>query len=208
MEEIDQVFVQFGVACAALPGESTSGDRHVVRTFPDGMLVGAIDGLGHGEEASRAAAIASRILENYAGESVIGLLERCHEGLRRSRGVVMSIASFDTRTHAMIWLGIGNVEGILFRHDPTANPHREYLLARPGVIGRRFEQPRASVISVAPGDTLMFATDGLDCSQSLLSLPPNGHEDPQRMADRILKTCWKRSDDALVVVARYTGGTR
>jgi negative regulator of sigma-B (phosphoserine phosphatase) len=206
MEEIDHVCVQFGVAFAALPGQSTSGDRHVVRTFPDGMLVGVVDGLGHGEEASRAAIIAARILENYAGESVIDLLGKCHEGLRRSRGVVMNVALFDGRAHAMTWLGIGNVEGVLFRRDPTANPQREYLVARAGVVGRRFEQPRASVIPVSPGDTLIFATDGVDPTLSVASLSANGQEDPQRIADRILKTCWKRSDDALVLVARYTGG--
>ncbi|PYN65093.1 MAG: stage II sporulation protein E (SpoIIE), partial [Candidatus Rokuibacteriota bacterium] len=42
----------------------------MVKPFPDGVLVAAIDGVGHGDEAADAAKIAVTILETYGDESV------------------------------------------------------------------------------------------------------------------------------------------
>jgi hypothetical protein len=53
---------------------------------------------------------------------------------------------------------------------------------------------------VSPGDTLVFATDGIstDFRRELVwSLPP------QNAAERILARHGKTTDDALVLVARY-----
>jgi phosphoserine phosphatase RsbX len=90
-------FIDWAVAARPLAGQSVSGDRHAVAPFPAGALVGVIDGLGHGEEAAVAAAIAVATLTAHAHEPVISLLKRCHEQLKGTRGVVMSVASFAAR---------------------------------------------------------------------------------------------------------------
>ena len=61
---------------------------------------------------------------------------------------------------------------------------------------------RSLFVPVAPGDILIFATDGIrsDFSEGL-----TGSEVPQRTADRILAQYGKHTDDALVLVARYVG---
>ncbi len=41
--------VEYGVAKLALPGHEQSGDHHVVRCNRNGVLIAAIDGIGHGE---------------------------------------------------------------------------------------------------------------------------------------------------------------
>ena len=192
--------IEWGVATLTLPGQTACGDRYVVKPFPDGVLVAAIDGVGHGDEAADAAKIAVTILETYGDESVLSLLKRCHEELRKTRGVVLSLASCNARESTMTWLGVGNIEGRLLRADPHAYPRQESLLLRGGVVGGLLPAPYASIVPVRPGDTLVFTTDGVR-SDFVEGLTVG--ESPQRSADRILGQYAKRTDDALVLVARY-----
>src|ERR687888_8854 len=119
METLNTLIIDWGVASLALPGEVESGDRHVVKTFPHGALLAALDGLGHGEQAAAAANRAIRVLQTLETESVVSLLKRCHERLQSTRGVVMSLAVFNALDETMTWVGVGNVEGVLLRADPT-----------------------------------------------------------------------------------------
>ena len=54
--------VEWGVATRCRRGEATSGDLAVVALIPEGTLVAAIDGLGHGGEAARAARKAGAVV--------------------------------------------------------------------------------------------------------------------------------------------------
>src|SRR5439155_998671 len=83
------------------------------------------------------------------------------ERLRHTRGVVMSVAWFQTGERTMAWLGVGNVEGVLQRGSPHGSPASETLLVRSGLVGSHLPPLRASVLSVNPGDTLIVATDGI-----------------------------------------------
>ena len=87
--------LDWGVASLPLNGQSESGDRYVVQFFPGGVLLGVIDGLGHGDEAAAAARTAESILRAQPQEPVISLVRQCHESLRSTRGVVMSVVSFE-----------------------------------------------------------------------------------------------------------------
>jgi negative regulator of sigma-B (phosphoserine phosphatase) len=191
---------EWGVAARAIPGEVEAGDLHVVAPFADGVLVAAIDGLGHGPEAAEAARAAAAVLQAHAGESVAALVERCHVALRRTRGAVLSLASFRATTGMMTWLGIGNIEGVVFRADPSARPPREAILLRSGVVGYQLPPLREATLSVSAGDTLIFATDGI--RHDFAGAPPGGRP-PQTVADDIIARYGKTTDDALVLVVRY-----
>ena len=54
--------VEWGVAMRCRRGEATSGDLAVVTLLPEGVLVAGIDGLGHGQEAARAARKAAEVV--------------------------------------------------------------------------------------------------------------------------------------------------
>src|SRR5262249_59400688 len=60
--------VDWAVASRSHPDQRESGDRHVVAPFASGVLLGAVDGLGHGTGASRAARAALALLEAHRGE--------------------------------------------------------------------------------------------------------------------------------------------
>src|SRR5436309_11591566 len=105
--------LEWGVAELTLPGQTQSGDRFVLKLFDGGALAGVIDGLGHGDEAAAAAVAAATILEAHPHEPVATLVSRCHQQLQRTRGAVMSLASFDARENTLTWIAVGNVEGVL-----------------------------------------------------------------------------------------------
>ncbi len=197
--------IEWGAATFTLRGQTASGDRHVVAPFDSGVLVAAIDGLGHGDDAASAAQRAAGILAQSTHESVITLVRRCHDALRQTRGVVMSLASFRAGDDTMTWLGVGNVEGRLVRTGGNTGPPCEFLLLRGGVIGGDLPSLHATVLPVMPGDTLVFATDGV----ALPSVPQVApRERPQAVAERILARQKKETDDALVLVARWVGPAR
>jgi len=195
-------FIMWGVAEHAIPGETESGDQYLVESFEDGVMVSVVDGLGHGPQAFAVAKKTVEALQGHASEPVDTLIQRCHKALRRTRGVVMSLAAFNARKHVMTWVGIGNVRGVLLHTDPTKNPARESLLLRGGVVGYNLPTPRVVTLPVTQGDTLIFATDGIRsgfATEVVLS------DSPQNMADRILENYGRGTDDTLVLVVRYLG---
>jgi serine phosphatase RsbU (regulator of sigma subunit) len=197
--------IDWGVASLALPGETQSGDLHFVKQVGTGALVAAVDGLGHGAEAAIAARAAVAALERHATESPVPLIERCHRALHGTRGVVMSVAAFGQPDQSMTWLGVGNVEGLLLRGDGAARPGaaRASLVTRGGIVGSELPRLHPVVLPIAPGDTLIFATDGIR-EGFAEGLAPEAT--PQQLADQILARHGKGTDDALVLVARYVGG--
>jgi len=194
--------VKWGVAARPIAGEAVSGDLHLVKPFRHGVLLAAIDGVGHGDEATAAARIAVSVLENHAHESVISLVKRCHEALAKTRGVVMTVASLNALENTLTWLGVGNVEGLLLRADANASSPSERVLLRSGLVGYQLPALYASVVPVTPGDLLFFATDGI---RSDFADDVNLNEAPKHLASRILDQHCKGTDDALVLAARYLG---
>lgn len=189
--------VEAGVALAVLRGETESGDTHVIAPHSGGVLVAGIDGLGHGSEAAHAARLARAVLEDDPGADLVELFARCHTRLARSRGVVMSLATF-TDDGELVWLGVGNVEGTLLREQGG----REAILLLGGVVGYTLPRLRPSSTSVAPGDLLVLATDGISHG-FLQGLDPS--LPPQALADGIVADYGRDSDDALALVVRYLG---
>ncbi len=143
-------------------------------------------------------------LREHPEDSVVDLMQRCHAALQKSRGVVLSLASFDAGANRMTWLGVGNVDGVLFRANPAAQRERESLQTRGGVVGYQIPSLRAAPLPVAGGDMLVFATDGIMGAFHTES-PVGWH--PQEAADHILKKYGKETDDALILVACFKGSS-
>lgn len=199
--------IEHGVAARAFPGEHISGDRALVKPFPQGVLVAAVDGLGHGKAAGDAAEIAINTLESRAAEEPASLVQHCHKALKKTRGVAMSLASISANDGMMTWLGVGNVDVQLLRLSALP-PAREALLMRGGVVGYQLPPLHAYHHFLSAGDLLIFATDGVksDFSKGLSSGDPLlRHQPVQEIADRLLVRFCKAADDALVLVIRYLG---
>ncbi|CAG0971275.1 Phosphoserine phosphatase RsbX [Methanosarcinales archaeon] len=200
-EVIDPLsLIESGFFTMPLPGQDVSGDSLLIKSFKNGILIAVVDGLGHGYEAAAAAKIAIETLDTGADEQIIAMVRRCHEALKGTRGVVMSIAFLDLLDKKITWLGVGNIEGMLLRQDTNSVISHERLLLRGGALGYQLPSLKESVIPVIPGDTLVFVTDGI---RSSFETSINLSEKPQQIADNIMAQFAKRTDDALVLVVRY-----
>jgi negative regulator of sigma-B (phosphoserine phosphatase) len=198
-----QAVLDWAVAGGVRPGQARSGDSHVVLAESDGsVLLAAVDGLGHGDEAAAAAERATETLKSLPGASVINLARRCHEALHGTRGAVMTLVRISPHDETLTWLGVGNVEALLIRHASHLSPVRESVVMRGGVVGYQLPPLGATVHPVVPGDWIVLATDGI---RPEFRDGPLSDDEPQRAADRIIATFRRPDDDALVLVARYRG---
>lgn len=195
--------LEWWVAARALPGQAASGDLHLVHEQLHGALLAVVDGLGHGKEAATAAQTAIQTLRAGAREPIVSLVSRCHDELRGTRGVVMSLAAFEAEGSTLTWLGIGNVEGLVLRASPGSASAPIRLLLRGGVVGAHLPALRVAAFPVRPGDTLVFVTDGVGCNFDT-DLDPQSPV--QLLAEKILDQHGRSTDDALVLIARFLDG--
>jgi negative regulator of sigma-B (phosphoserine phosphatase) len=190
--------LDFGVAGAALEGEDRSGDLAVFAPTSAGGLVCLIDGLGHGAAAADAAAAAAEVIRHHAEAAPQELLDRCHEALRETRGVVMTLAWFDIGAGEIVWTGVGNVDARLWH--PSEGGRHDVALVFGGVVGYQVPRVRPSTLTLTPGDLLVMVTDGIDPG---FAAALDGGGAAQTVAERIFSAHGKGTDDALVIVVRY-----
>lgn len=194
---------EWAYAARTAPGQVESGDRHLIRSVEDGVLIAAIDGLGHGPEAAHASGEAVAALSASSGAaSLRHLMGECHAALERTRGATVSLARFDGSTPRLDWLAVGNVHGQVVRRTPAHGRRDESLLLLPGMVGERLPRLRESELPMARGDMLVLTTDGVDpqAAERLDTRRP-----PSETAQAVLEHGVNGHDDALVVVARYMG---
>ncbi len=184
------------------PGQNVCGDIHLVKPIRDGVLLAAVDGLGHGIEAIAAARAARASLKNHAEEPLAELVRHCHEELVRTRGVVMTVATLSASCGRLAWLGVGNVEAVLFPGGAHGKAPCERALLRSGIVGYQLPALHPGAVPVAPGDLLIFATDGIGAgfTENL-----RRGDSAKQLADGILHRHFKGTDDALVLAVRYIG---
>ena len=194
--------VTWGVAARALPGQAVSGDLHLVKSFADRVLIAALDGIGHGEEAAAAARTAVDTLEKHVGQSPDALVKLCQAALIKTRGAALTVASVDGRTGTLAWLGVGSVEARLLRAEPRPGADPERVILRGGVVGYQIPELRVSTLPIAAGDMLIFTTDGVAPG---LQKEWAREDSPEQIASRIMEQNFKGTDDALVLVVRYLG---
>jgi negative regulator of sigma-B (phosphoserine phosphatase) len=192
--------LQRGTAGRPLDGEGRSGDLAVFAPYDGGALAACIDGLGHGDDAADASAAAAEILAAHAGEAPQALLQRCHEALHRTRGVVMTLAWFDVAGATMTWTGVGNVEGRLVRAAGDLPGRHDSPVVFGGVVGYQLPRVKPTTVALEPGDTVVFATDGISPA---FSVSLTAGLEPQVQADRVLEHHARDSDDALAVAVRF-----
>lgn len=183
-------------------GEDVSGDCACIGQTDAGVLVGVVDGLGHGAEAGEAAHCAGVVLEDPStGVRVTEALQRCHTALRGTRGAVIALAAFPIQATDMEWLAVGNIEGILVR-GRFGRPGREMIVQRPGIVGHHMPFLRSAKLPVRPGDMLVFATDGVR-REMAQAVSRRGAVRLESGAAELLEEFATGTDDALLLTARY-----
>ena len=195
--------VRVGVASRALAGEPVSGDRAVIARTSGAVLLGAVDGLGHGAPAADAAARAVALLEDQMEQPIDKLLELCHEALRHTRGAAITLARVEPEAARLTWGGVGNVAAVVVSQHGVRPTH---ALVTPGVVGFRLPATLVTSVELGSGDLIAIATDGLE-PRFVDEVSTAGGVPVQEVADGLLKRFAKLGDDALILVARCERAT-
>lgn len=183
-------------------GETELGDNWCALARPRGLRVAVVDGLGHGPLAADAARRAIEIVVKSLDEDQDAVLRRCHEGLRETRGVALSLVDLAAAAGTLTWAGVGNVSALLARHDGRRLRYQDALVTSPGILGRRAPILPARTISLHANDLVLLTTDGLR-AEFQGTLPE--FESLQDLADRLVRDFGNPADDVLAVVVRCRG---
>ncbi len=177
----------------AKPGEESNGDAVVVRRLPVGERIAVVDGLGHGPEAARAAAVATDVLMETGPELALdALFALAGKRLRGTRGVALSV--FERRDGELFAAGVGNVA---IRIDGTL---KLPFVGTPGILGGATRRLRIARAIVTAPFRLVMHSDGVS---SRFDMEAARALSPELFVDRLMRDHAADHDDASVVVADF-----
>ena len=188
--------ITWGAVCRAKQGQSISGDVYVVRENAEGQaLISIIDGLGGGIEAERAARLAAQLLEQYPDYPLQDLIRRSHTALHFTRGAVIGILRLEQESSHATYIGVGNIGVQVYSRQPIKP------ISKNGILGFRLPTLLELRYVYDPGDVFVLYSDGVSSSfaqDSKIDIK----QPPQRMAEQILETYGKYTDDATVIAVK------
>jgi anti-sigma regulatory factor (Ser/Thr protein kinase) len=178
-----------------IEGETASGDAWGQVEHGAVVTILLADGLGHGDEAARASAIAVRELR--AGLEPVALLERVHRALRPTRGAAGAVARVQLDTGALEFAGIGNISATIVNGGESRS-----LVSLPGILGHGVQRMRSFTYALPAEGLLVMHSDGCRSSWDLSSYPGLQRRDPLVIASLLVRDFERGNDDVGVVVAR------
>jgi anti-sigma regulatory factor (Ser/Thr protein kinase) len=187
----------FGRRCA---GESMSGDDGAFVRSGEALLVAAVDGLGHGPDARRAAALATATIRSEHARALAEIVGACDQATQGTRGCVLGVARIDDAAGRLGFVGVGDVCCRTF-----APRHERRAATMAGVVGARGRQaraPRVDELALGRGDVVVLGTDGLRQAMSIAEELSLMRRWPIEIAQHLLTAFGRDNDDALVVVAK------
>ena len=185
-----------GVMTRARRNAAENGDAFVVKAQEHELLIGLIDGLGHGEPAQTAALAAQHYVEKHAGSPLEKIFVGASRACLATRGVVMALAHFTSATH-MNFASVGNVEARV-----CGSAERIPLQVKRGIVGSGNSRADSQAVPWDPNWILVLHTDGLRAHWQCGDFPGLERDPAKAIASRLMRALAKDDDDATVVVVR------
>jgi anti-sigma regulatory factor (Ser/Thr protein kinase) len=190
---------EIGILGRPWPEERVSGDHAVFLRDGDVLLCAVIDGIGHGPLAADAAAQAAATMLARRRASPASILEACNLAVAGTRGAVMAVARIDEPLGTLEHAAVGNVGVRLDGYDGPRS-----LAGSASSLGQRGKWYRIATetVSLAGDEALLVFTDGFTSRATLADAPDLRREHPIVVAQYLMATFARSTDDALVLVAR------
>jgi anti-sigma regulatory factor (Ser/Thr protein kinase) len=163
----------------------------------DGPRISAlvIDGLGHGEEAERAARAGEKAYALLPFDSPLLVLQDIHLAMTGTRGGAVAIAQFNADSDALKFVGIGNIGACL-----VAPGQSRGLASHPGIVGGQFRKAQPFDYAQVSGQLLIMYSDGLQSRWNLADYPGLVHRHPAVIAAILHRDFCRGRDDVTVLV--------
>lgn len=180
------------------PGERVCGDGWAYFRDAEREVVLVADGLGHGWGAAEAAHEAVATFQKHADLAPAELLRAIHDGLRKTRGAVASVAEIRPRQGRLTYAGIGNVSGVLVDGGGKSRS----LASHNGTLGATVSRVQEFQFDWSPGSTLILHSDGLQTRWDLSTYAGLIARHPAVIGGALLRDFRRQRDDASVVVVK------
>lgn len=189
-----------GALCSAIASEQECGDAWAIAPGPGGVTMMAVDGLGHGPGAARAAQAALRLLAAQPALAPRAQVEACHQALRKTAGAVLAVAHLDYACEQIRFAGIGNISACVGNIEG-----RQQMASYNGVIGHSVRKVQEFSYPCPKGSLVILHSDGVSNRWDLAAYPGLAACHPALIAAVLLRDFRRSSDDAQVLVVRYNG---
>lgn len=184
----------------AKPGERVCGDSYYVQPDRAGIRVFLGDGLGHGIEANKAVNTAVNAFRYCMLPDLGEILRQIHDDVKRTRGLVGTIAVYSNKTKSWKICGIGNIHTRML----TAAVSRTYLPYN-GILGHNIPRTiNEQEIEHSPGkdQILILCSDGIKTRWDMMRYPGIFRYDMSILATAIYKDNARKTDDMSVVIVK------
>ena len=176
-------------------GEVVSGDGTICHRLSNGILIGIIDILGHGQEAHELARFSEKWFDQHLSSDVAGLMQALHLELKGSRGSALTLAYVSQNQITVT--GVGNTILYCVGEQVTS------FVAQPGIVGSNFPRLRPVTASIHPGNMLILTTDGISEHIDSSQLISRSRLTTRQLVNGLLNDYGKMYDDATCMALRY-----
>lgn len=178
-----------------IAGEQVCGDSYAAREIDGRRQVLVCDGLGHGPLASVAARGAVAGFLSAPALRPKALLDRLHEHVQHTRGVVAAVAELEA--DVVRFAGVGNIAATI-----VDGVRRRAMVSFPGIVGQPRRESKELEYALPGGALVILHSDGLTDKWDLGAYPGLVRQAPVVVAATVLRDAARRRDDAAVLVAR------
>ncbi len=179
-------------------GEVLCGDgfyyKHSNRLFK--LFVG--DGLGHGPEAAKAVDEAINSFKFCHEENPVDIIKYIHSTVKKTRGLVGTVVTFDFETKEWSICGVGNIMTKIGNFYQSKN-----YMSYNGILGHNIPNTlKEQRTAYEPGQYLIVCSDGIKTKWELSNYTGIYKNDLSIVAAAAYKDHTRNTDDSSIVVAK------
>ncbi len=187
--------IAIGVTQHSLHNDPACGDAFQVNIGEQGISALVIDGLGHGEEAERAARAGVRAFTQAPFANPTLVLEDMHLAMTGSRGGAAALVQFNPAADRLDFVGIGNIGASLLGPERSRG-----LASHPGIVGGQYRKAQSFDYAQVSGQRLILYSDGLQSRWNLRDYPGLSFRHPAVVATVLHRDFCRGRDDVTVLV--------
>ena len=188
--------MQYGIVLKANPDDGISGDAIIQEDLGGTMLLGGIDGLGHGPHARIAAQTALDVIKENMTQPLDVICNLCDQAMKDTRGAAMSLVLVNHELENLTYVAVGNVT------IHVLGARRKQLLNTPGIVGGRLRTVNVNTEPFKEGDTLIIHSDGISERFNLDRYTLRILSNVQLLAEALATDFRNPRDDASILIAR------
>jgi anti-sigma regulatory factor (Ser/Thr protein kinase) len=184
--------------CICKARETICGDGYQVKHTASDTRVFFGDGLGHGPHAHEAAKTAADFFLETEENNPVDIIRQMHERVRRTRGLVGTVAVLDRKQNQWAICGVGNIltrmyQGITYKNYMSYN----------GTIGLNIPSSlNATIVPAERNQYLVMCSDGIRTRWDLTKFSSILKYDNMILAAAIYKDFNRGTDDSSVLIAK------